>query len=655
MLIKGGNITIEELIREEDCYGQFRRSLRKRQLLFLEQLASFDGKRLVHWQEIKGSVRKGPKPGWFKLVERKLLARETGKDIPEYIYKQMVERFNTCNWNIDKTSKDVKWVAIQNPAGIQPIMGKKKKTLNENEFTIAHYICEESSGGVVQSPLKKCKGCVYNNKNLTGGYKNSEICLIQTGVACSVDVNVIKSQVSLRSTPDRSSKLRLRSEPGAIIDGLKIIKDNLQEKTNNDNNNNNNINTTRLMPLIIIDNSGINRVQLNSRYEKFWSNNDIQNELDVIRKSLADCKKVDIYTDGSLSEDNNQQEKIVMGCGWVAIKEDNSKLTFRGQVENFVSSTRAELMAILTAVYATPRDTKLNIYTDSQASIEAISNAVKNSKKVQKKFKNWTLLQSINEIIAVQNIEFNMFKVKAHSGIEYNEMADKLAKDGISYHICDPNVQSLASVNAIGYWKTNQIEVPFREFTKKLGTAKRTANWRLLNRNLNSISDYKSQQISWEITWKTISLSYRERLATSDKETRERAFNMKLLNNELPTLERMYDRFPSVYKDNICVRCNEFTESHIHVFACTKNLVDIDMCRNKLIETLVDQINIVASNASGKNIREKLNSLQEIAIAGEGNIRDPNELSFHDILFGLIPTALYELIHSITGKKGKTI
>src|SRR4051794_16313204 len=103
-------------------------------------------------------------------------------------------------------------------------------------------------------------------------------------------------------------------------------------------------------------------------------------------------------------------------------------------------------MAILTVVYVTLRDTKLNIYTNSQASIKAISNIIKNSKKVQKKFKNWTFLQSINEIITIQNVEFHIIKVKVHSGIKYNEIANKLAKDGISYHNCDPNIQSLSSV-----------------------------------------------------------------------------------------------------------------------------------------------------------------------------------------------------------------
>jgi len=108
MLIKGGQVTIEELLQEFDCYSQFRRGLRKRQILFLEQLSSFDGKHLVFWQELKGIERKGPKPGWFKLMENKILSGQANRLIPFDIRCQMVNRFNTCDWNIDKKSKDLK-------------------------------------------------------------------------------------------------------------------------------------------------------------------------------------------------------------------------------------------------------------------------------------------------------------------------------------------------------------------------------------------------------------------------------------------------------------------------------------------------------------------------------------------------------------------
>ncbi|RHZ62366.1 hypothetical protein Glove_340g52 [Diversispora epigaea] len=41
-------------------------------------------------------------------------------------------------------------------------------------------------------------------------------------------------------------------------------------------------------------------------------------------------------------------------------------------------------------------------------------------------------------------------KVKAHSGVIYNEEANKLAKEGCHEPIYCPDLQSLASVNTIG-------------------------------------------------------------------------------------------------------------------------------------------------------------------------------------------------------------
>ncbi|RHZ59146.1 hypothetical protein Glove_365g20 [Diversispora epigaea] len=153
-------------------------------------------------------------------------------------------------------------------------------------------------------------------------------------------------------------------------------------------------------------------------------------------------------------------------------------------------------MAILTAVYATPKSSTLIIHTDSQASIDSINNSLDVNAKIHKKLKNWTLLYAIKELIVVQDIHLQLVKVKAHSGIEHNKLADKLAKDGIFQSKCIPNIPSLSSVNAIGQWRSKIIEVPLRGFVKKIGTSRHTAQWRLLNRHLDVMSDYKSQQVA---------------------------------------------------------------------------------------------------------------------------------------------------------------
>ncbi|RHZ88927.1 hypothetical protein Glove_19g347 [Diversispora epigaea] len=105
-----------------------------------------------------------------------------------------------------------------------------------------------------------------------------------------------------------------------------------------------------------------------------------------------------IYTDGSLiKRDNNNLHVTIMGCGWCALDENNTEFNFSGKVENFASSTHAELMAILTAVYATLKCSRLCIFTDSQAAINAIANASVNLRKAHRKLKNWTLIKVIEK------------------------------------------------------------------------------------------------------------------------------------------------------------------------------------------------------------------------------------------------------------------
>ncbi|RHZ82007.1 hypothetical protein Glove_115g36 [Diversispora epigaea] len=189
-----------------------------------------------------------------------------------------------------------------------------------------------------------------------------------------------------------------------------------------------------------------------------------------------------------------------MGCGWYAFNEQHKNFRFKGKVEKFISSTRAELFAILTTVYATPKGSHLCIFTDSQAAIDALSLASVNLRKARKRLKNWMILCAIEEIANAQSLILRLEKVKAHSGITYNEIADTLAKEGCHEPACTPNLQLLSSVNAIGCWNSELIEEPIRNFTKQMGKAKYSIKWRLLNRNMSSISEYKSKNIQWEST-----------------------------------------------------------------------------------------------------------------------------------------------------------
>ncbi|RHZ56611.1 hypothetical protein Glove_399g10 [Diversispora epigaea] len=593
LLIKGGNLTIEKVLDNESQYRLIRKSLRNRQLIFLEQLVLYNGKKLLHWQEITNNDRRGPKPGWFKILENKLLTDIKTRVLSAELQATLGERYNICNWNIGKQNNSINWVAIQNDEGTYPLIGKKRKMLNKDKFTIQHHTKEVSSQSLGNSVLEKCTCCAKGDRSLVANLKNQDVCLIKMSMTKSVSINVVRSVVSLRSTPDRSNRLRLRSSQNAIRDGIgKIIEDSLP------------VGSIRSInpPTVYISNNARDKTTIST--------------------------SIRIYTDGSLiKRDNNNSHVTTMGCGWCALDENNTEFNFSGKVENFTSSTRAELIAILTAVYATPKP-----------------NASANPRKAHRKLKNWTIVKAIEEIANVQKLTLRLEKVKAHSGVIHNETADQLAREGCLKPVCYPNLQSLTFVNAVSCWNTETIEESLRHFTKKLGTAKHSIKWRLLNQNISTISAFKSKQIQWKSSWRTTMLSYIDRNVTDNKETRQRAFNVKLFNNELPTLEKLKDRFPKIYENDSCIRCNLEKKDQVHVLTCPKNLIDIHSCRNKFINMLVSKTTTVACGNTCKNMCKTLETLKEFHIPRDVSMRDADHLSFIDVMLGLIPIIVYDIV-----------
>jgi ribonuclease HI len=139
-------------------------------------------------------------------------------------------------------------------------------------------------------------------------------------------------------------------------------------------------------------------------------------------------KDFHIYTDGSLdTSEFNVTGHVTMGAEWIL---KGSELSFECSIINFPSSTRPEILVILTAILATPNNSKLTIYSDSQVAIDCIRSILSyNSKKPHVfKYNNFTLLKAIQEIIKDKELDFHLVKVKGHSNEVWNDAADLIAK-----------------------------------------------------------------------------------------------------------------------------------------------------------------------------------------------------------------------------------
>ena len=131
------------------------------------------------------------------------------------------------------------------------------------------------------------------------------------------------------------------------------------------------------------------------------------------------------YVDGSYDKESG-----VYGSGCVLIKEDGAiclELSNYGKDEDGVWNVAGEVSAATQAIqYAQSNDyNEVHICYDYQG-IEAWANGSWKAKKnVSKNYA--AFVQSARE----QGLTVTFEKVKAHSGVEYNELADKLAKKGI--------------------------------------------------------------------------------------------------------------------------------------------------------------------------------------------------------------------------------
>lgn len=138
---------------------------------------------------------------------------------------------------------------------------------------------------------------------------------------------------------------------------------------------------------------------------------------------------LEAYTDGSCIGNPGKG-------AWAIVFIDKGKTFEFSEGYRYTTNNRMELMAVYNAIkIASQKKRKeLTIYSDSQLIVDAIN---KNWLSSWKK-KNWkksdgkkVLNQDLWSIIdqELQKLKIVIKKVPAHSGIEFNELCDQLAKD----------------------------------------------------------------------------------------------------------------------------------------------------------------------------------------------------------------------------------
>jgi ribonuclease HI len=396
------------------------------------------------------------------------------------------------------------------------------------------------------SPLEACKGCILNETESTN------ICLFEQDKNQLIEIPVKQSQIStIQHLPVQGMWPRLKMSPHSI---LYYFNSKIHQNTTNIN----------LPSNIQIHMDPISEAKRFIRKHINTSEDKLQ-ELTDIKLTIANLTYITIHTDGSLQ--NNK-----MGIGWV-LKTEDQDLTFQARTsQTFPSSTRAELLAILSSLITIPSNTTVELYTDSQAAINSIHTyLLKNRNKQKKHLKNQITLDNIQQIIKILNIQLNLHKVKAHSGNTDNKKADSLAKQAINtlqiHQIVDNNI-TFIDKKIIPTWNNIALEKPLPEIIKTIQRAKSITQWRLLNRTRQWLDHRKTQSIDWAKTFNNLHPSKITNHITSEADHTIRSFKLRLWNNKLPTKNKLHNRCKTIYQDNKCHICNQ-EETNTHPFFCS--------------------------------------------------------------------------------------
>ena len=148
---------------------------------------------------------------------------------------------------------------------------------------------------------------------------------------------------------------------------------------------------------------------------------------------FASDRTITVYTDGACHTWSYQG-----GWGAVFLEPDSAAPVTLSEHLPRTTNNRAELLAVIYCLERMPVETPVEIVSDSQYVVDGLSRHLPTwkaqnwrcgSKRRRKKLQNADLWQKLDDLITGRRIHVR--KVAAHSGDQWNEMADRLAESAI--------------------------------------------------------------------------------------------------------------------------------------------------------------------------------------------------------------------------------
>ena len=317
--------------------------MNKARIWYTSQLLSKSGEYMITWKQLKSLRnfnRKGSKAKWFKEIETEMIENEQTRRVKdEYRDTKGNNRLKVSLPGVSQDRRRREWVVMENKENSQGIEIGKVQEKTRARIKLETWKLKER-GENQRTVLEKEEG---DKRGLDKrGYKvlkdiSNFVERKEEGWHLIVDKEFLEGNRVIEK--GRGIKERREKEQEA----MEIKAESWEHE---------------LIKQIVVES------RLSSRL------------IEILEYNRNSGMKAIYFTDSSL------KSKTSMGFGGLLTNEGmkESLKVFNGSIENWGSSTRPELAAILCALLATPCDKEIEIYTDSSVAIlevEKLSNAAK--------------------------------------------------------------------------------------------------------------------------------------------------------------------------------------------------------------------------------------------------------------------------------------
>ncbi|GES83878.1 ribonuclease H-like domain-containing protein [Rhizophagus clarus] len=548
-----------------DINKQDIKSLRKKRIMFMDQVCFIDGSFLLPYKDIKKLANnkwKGKVPNWYqKILRNNTLSQNLRLVSPLEDPPIQNIKYNTLTIvNNEEHTPRNQWIVFWDANTSTAIYGKALRQINQtgaNSITqIQHYVPLTPIDNQLDLTLRKClailKPCRSCNRHIYN-VDNPLLCIFYMSTSLLITFKTTPDNKIPMHIPDKKKSWRYPSQPFLTLRTLAYNYFlNLNCFFKHPIHVDKFIDTSQPDPLLNFKDFNYNFIP-NTPYficNIFAGNDNVIQSLINLSIEFVNRLNFSFYTDGSLHTDGPLKSHL--GFRWLKVGSPPHTFTFKGSMFFQLSSMRAEIFSIFTCLITVPNNSIINIYTDSQNFISTYNN-INNpcfSHRKLLKINNHHTWQALLHLIKQKSLQISLHKVKAHDDDILNNSADLLAKEGCTLDPIFLNPQT--SPNAL----------------------------MVLTFNLNGPLEKDLRKWS--------------------KNTLECCFNIKSFNHTLPTSDLQQRNYPKLFPSGPinCTACNTLIINNGHIGFCPTHLNTLNNSLQKIKESFILKL-IDASDVLG--------------------------------------------------------